>query len=89
LRRKAREWFGICSYGASGDVPLGQIVTEKCEGDFLAKLTKAQRRTYEQKIKTCDDEYKNEDGSMYRAMAAGCRVDVAQSYARRFRKTKR
>jgi hypothetical protein len=82
---KAREWFGICSYGASGDVPLGQIVIEKCEGSFLAKLSKVQQRGYDREIKACDDDYKNKDGSMYRAMAAGCRVDIAQSYARKFR----
>ncbi|MCX7310238.1 MAG: hypothetical protein NTV56_00560 [Alphaproteobacteria bacterium] len=80
------ELFGLCSYGASGDVPLGEIVTKKCEGDFLAKLSQAQRKTYHRAIKRCDDVYKNEDGSMYRAMAAGCRVDLAQSYARKFRK---
>ena len=86
---RARELFGLCSYGANGDVPLGEIVTKRCEGDFLAKQNPAQRKTYNRAIKRCDDEYKNEDGSMYRAMAAGCRVDVAQSYARKLRKALR
>jgi hypothetical protein len=30
--------FEACAYVASGDVPLGQAVVRKCEGDFLNKL---------------------------------------------------
>src|SRR5262245_51890164 len=30
--------FEACSFGASGDIPLGQAVVDKCEGDFLEKL---------------------------------------------------
>jgi hypothetical protein len=81
---KANELFGDCAYGASGDTALGQVVTEKCEGDFLKKLSAKQKRTYQRGIKTCNDKYANMDGTMYRAMAAGCRADLAQSYSRKF-----
>jgi hypothetical protein len=36
--------FEICQVGSSGDVSFGAIVTEKCEGDFLSKLSAAQKR---------------------------------------------
>ena len=83
---KSMALFSDCAYGASGDLMLGQVVTEKCEGDFLAKLGKAERRIYDGKIKACGRKYANEDGTMYRAMEAGCRADTAQQYSRRFRK---
>jgi hypothetical protein len=35
--------FELCEYGASGDVPLGAIVQEKCEADFLPRLDGAER----------------------------------------------
>src|ERR1700682_6653069 len=71
---KAKERFGDCAYGASGDVSLGEIVIEKCEGDFLNKLSTGQRRAYLRGIKACDAQYENMQGTMYVAMAAGCRI---------------
>jgi hypothetical protein len=63
-------------------------VTEKCEGNFLNKLSKAQRRTCDRAMKRCDAKYENIDATMYRAMAAGCRADLAQSYAHKFGKAR-
>jgi 2-keto-4-pentenoate hydratase len=56
--------FEICQFGASGDVSLGAIVTEKCEGDFLSKLNAAQRRAYDREQKRCQRKYAHEDGTM-------------------------
>src|SRR5436853_1494657 len=75
--------FAACAYGASGDVSLGTIVVEKCEGDFLSKLSKAQRRAYDQEQKRCDRKYRKERGTMYRSFEAFCRAQVAQAYSRR------
>ena len=83
---KAMELFAGCAFGGSGDINLGQIATEKCQADFLQKLSAGQRRSYERGIKRCNAEYENMDGTMYRAMAAGCRADLAQSYAHKFGK---
>ncbi len=71
---KAMELFGACNAGGSGDVNLGRIVTEKCEARFLQKLSAAQRRTYDQEMKSCNDEEKEDEGTLSRAMAAGCRA---------------
>ena len=85
---RAMETFGDCAFGASGDTGLGQIVTEKCEGDFLQKLSAGQRRTYQRGIKRCDDKYAKMEGSMYIAMAAGCRAELARTYSHKFDKAR-
>jgi hypothetical protein len=75
-----------CSFGSSGDVGLGQIVTKKCEGSFLNKLSKSARRSYDRKVGACWHKYAKKSGTMYRSMAAFCVAEVAQAYAARARK---
>jgi hypothetical protein len=84
--QRAIAQFEICQLGSSGDVSLGAIVTEKCEGDFLSKLSAAQRRAYVRAQKSCQRKYANEDGSMYRSFAAFCGAGVARNYSARFLK---
>ena len=83
---KAMQAFVNCAFGGSGDIGLGQIATEKCQANFLQKLSAKQRRSYDREIKDCNDEYKNEAGTLGRAMAAGCRAELAQSYATKYGK---
>jgi hypothetical protein len=83
---KAMELFSDCAYGASGDISLGQIITKKCEATFLSKLSARQKHSYDRGMKRCYDQYKNEDGTMYRAMTAGCQADLAQNYTHKFGK---
>ena len=75
--------FQACAYVASGDVPLGEAVIRKCEGDFLKKLSSTQKRAYEQEIKRCWRKYRREAGTMYRSFEAMCAAAVAQTYSRR------
>jgi len=78
-----------CAYGATGDTGLTNIVIEKCEADFLAKLSKAQRKTYHAEVKRCDAKARGgREGTMYISAAAFCRAIVAQRTARRFAKTR-
>ena len=84
--REALEVMEACAYGASGDTGLGEIVVAKCKGDFLAKLNKAQRQTYDRGIKRCDGKYKNESGTMYRSMEAFCRATLARDTAAKLAK---
>ena len=81
---KAMELFGSCNAGGSGDINLDQIVTEKCEATFLQRLSAGQRRSYNREMKNCNGEYKEGEGTLSRAMAAGCRALLAQSYAAKF-----
>jgi hypothetical protein len=83
----AMEAFSDCAYGASGDVGLADIATDKCEAEFLQKISVKQRRAYIVALKHCDDKYENMESTMYIAMAAGCRAELAQSYARKFSKS--
>jgi hypothetical protein len=83
---KSRKEFERCSYVATGDVGLSEVVIKKCEGDFLTKLGKSQRQAYDRQQKQCDRKYANQSGTMYRAFAAFCRADVARDYSRRFTK---
>jgi len=79
--QRAGALFEICRFGASGDVSLGAIVTEKCEGDFLSKLNTAQRRAYDREQKKCQRKYAHEDGTMYRSFEAFCGADLARNYS--------
>jgi NAD(P)-dependent dehydrogenase (short-subunit alcohol dehydrogenase family) len=83
--RGSMDIFQACAYVASGDVPLGQAVIRKCEGDFLNKLNSRQKRSYENEIKRCWRKYRRESGTMYRSFEAMCAAGVAQAYSRRFR----
>jgi hypothetical protein len=82
------EVMEACAYGATGDTSLGEIVIEKCAADFLTKLSKAQRKTYETEVKRCDAKARGgREGTMYISAAAFCRAGVAQRTARRFAKS--
>ena len=83
---KAMEQFTNCNGGGNGDVTLGQIVTERCQADFLTKLSAKQRRTYQAGVKSCNDEIKEDEGTLSRAIGAGCRANLAQNFAHKFGK---
>jgi hypothetical protein len=83
---KSSALFQVCSYGAGGDVALSQVVIRKCEGDFLTKLSKSQRQSYDRQQKRCSLKYRNESGTMYRSFEAFCSANLARDYARRFAK---
>jgi hypothetical protein len=87
--QRAGALFEICQFGASGDVSLGAIVTEKCEGDFLSKLNAAQRRAYDRGQKRCQRKYAHEDGTMYRSFEAFCGADLARNYSAKLLKAVR
>jgi len=83
---KSLALFQACSYGASGDVGLSEVVIKKCEGDFLTRLSVAQRRTYDREQQRCARKYRKESGTMYRSFEAFCAANLARTYAHRFSK---
>jgi hypothetical protein len=83
---KAMELFSNCNGGGSGDINLGQIATEKCQSDFLTKLSAKQRRTYQAGVKSCNDQIKEDEGTLSRAIGAGCRANLAQNFAHKYGK---
>jgi len=82
--KAALEVMEACAYTASGDTGLGLIVHERCEPEFLAKLSKAQKKAYDREQKRCNDKYAKESGTMYRSFTAFCQAQSAVNYARRF-----
>jgi hypothetical protein len=80
----AVELFKVCAGGASGDTEYGETVMERCEQDFAAKLSPAQKRAYGSEHKRCDLKYVNKQGSMYVSFTAFCHAELAWKYAHRF-----
>jgi hypothetical protein len=84
---RAMEIFTACEFGASGDVALGAVVENKCEGDFLGRLKAPQTWTYGNQLARCNYKYRNQSGTMYRSFTAFCRAKISQRYSRQALKT--
>ena len=82
----AYKLFEDCAFGASGDVPLGDAVQEKCESGFLSKLDAGRKSAYNKQLAACDRKYAKQEGTMYRSATAFCRAGAARDYAKRFSK---
>ena len=80
----AQKVFEACAYVASIDTQFGAIVTEKCEKDFLAKLSAAQNKTYQGRKDACAKKYAKQEGTMYRSFEAMCISKLAVGYSKRF-----
>lgn len=72
-----------CQRGASGDVGSAMIVIRKCEGNFLASLSKRRRRAYGRQIGACWHRFTSESGSLFVSIRAICAAQVAHDYAAR------
>jgi hypothetical protein len=81
--------FESCGAGASSDVGVGAIVTEKCEAVFAGKLSARQKKAYSRARKTCGTKYAEEDGTMYRSFEAFCYAKAAANMAKQFSKASR
>lgn len=82
--KAAYQIMEACAYGATGDTALGDALHEKCEPEFLLKLSKAERRAYEREQKHCDDQYARKSGTMYRSFAAFCQAKSTVAYAAKY-----
>jgi hypothetical protein len=76
--------FQACSFGTGGDVALGAAVVERCEADFIKRLSASERRAYARQRRRCAGKYRNQLGTQYRSFEAFCEADVARRYAERF-----
>jgi hypothetical protein len=82
--RQSLEVMSACSYGASGDTGLGEALRQRCEPEFLSRLSKAQRRVYNQEQKRCTYKYVNKSGSMYVSFSAFCRAESMVKHAAKY-----
>jgi hypothetical protein len=85
---KAAEIYGLCRWGSSMDVQFAEAAIQKCEADFLAKLTPQQRRSYDRDKTRCGRKYARESGTLYRSFEASCSVELAKTYWMRMTKAR-
>lgn len=79
----AQKLFEDCAYVASIDSMFGGIVTEKCEKDFLTKLSATQRKSYNGQKVACSRKYAKQEGTMYRSFEAMCISTLAVRNSKR------
>lgn len=82
--KAAYEIMEACAYTASGDTGLGEAVRERCEPEFLSRLSKPQRRVYDQEQKHCTNKYAKHSGTMYVSFSAFCRAESTVKYAAKY-----
>ena|ERR1700742_3976729 len=82
--KRAYEIMEACAYTASGDTGLGEALRERCEPEFLSKLSKPLRRAYDGEQKRCSNKYARESGTMYVSFAAFCRAESTVKYDARY-----
>ncbi len=80
--QEAARLFKLCAVGASLDGELALRVSEVCEKSFLTGLPGKEREAYEAAIDACNAPYAGKRGTMYRSVAAHCRVDVMARFAK-------
>jgi hypothetical protein len=81
--QEAVRLFKLCAIGASLDGRLAASVHEVCERTVIAKLPEKEREAYEAAIAACNAPYVRKRGTIYRSVAAHCRVDVMADFAKR------
>ena len=85
----AMQLLVACQQGSSGDVGIALIVIKKCEGDFLASLSRRARRGYERKVGACGDRFAGQSGTLFQSIRAICAAEVAHTFAMRAAKAKK
>jgi hypothetical protein len=82
--KAAYQIMEACAYTASGDTGLGEAVRERCEPEFLPRLSKSLRRVYDQEQRRCTHKYVNKSGTMYVSFSAFCRAESTVKYAAKY-----
>lgn len=80
--KEAVDLFKLCAIGSSSDARLAVPVLAICEKHFLSKLTAERRKAYAAAIEKCNAQYAKRQGTMYRSMAASCRVNMTYKYSK-------
>jgi hypothetical protein len=87
--KAAYDVMNACRVGAGGDVELANVVSEKCEATFMARLAAGQKRAYERERAACRRKYAKKEGTLYVSLAVSCEAGVSVRYARRYGKAPR
>jgi hypothetical protein len=80
--QEAVRLFRLCAIGASLDGRLALQAGKVCEKRFLAQLQGKERDAYRAAIDACNAPYASKRGTIYRSVAAHCRVDAMAAFAK-------
>jgi hypothetical protein len=80
--KEAARRFRLCAIGASLDGRLALSVNKVCERRSLARLPDKERDAYRAAIDACNAANAHKRGTIYRSVAAHCRVDAMEAFAR-------
>jgi hypothetical protein len=80
--QEAARVFKLCAVGASLDGRLALSVEKVCERSFLAQLPDKEREAYRAAIDACNAANAQKRGTIYRSVAAHCRVDAMAAFAK-------
>lgn len=75
--------FEACQRGSSGDVRVARKVVGKCEAQFSAELTSAQRSQYLSEKQACARKYAGRQGVEFQSFSGFCEAELALRYSRR------
>lgn len=70
-----------CQWGSSADTQLAPIVIQKCQKEFLGKLSPAGRANYDHEQHLCAYEYAQQEGTLFISERVVCEADVAAEFA--------
>lgn len=70
-----------CAMGSSGDTETAVVAERQCGLDFWKKLSKSDKKTYNDLQSKCDQKFKDKDGTMYMSANAFCRLNIAKLYS--------
>lgn len=70
-----------CLWGSTADISRASMTREKCESEFMSRLTGRQETSYQRKLAACQRKYARQSGTMYQSMQAVCEADAARAFA--------
>jgi uncharacterized lipoprotein YajG len=70
-----------CSEATGADTEPSQAVIDKCERDFINKISGRQSASYKREKWRCQQKYSGERGSMYASFTMYCLAHVAKKYS--------
>jgi hypothetical protein len=73
----------LCSEATGADTIPSQAVIDKCEMDFVGKLSRSRLAAYKREIARCERKYANKRGTMYVSFTMYCMAHVAVRFSRK------
>lgn len=79
--KAAADLLDKCMWGSSADTEFAPIVVEKCEKEFISKLSATGRNNYMTEMQLCAYEFARGEGTLTMSEAAVCQAEVSAQFA--------